>query len=110
MVTDRRSLFYEPYDQLMRQTLLAWQMVERHEFAATDWVHVQVIPAGNTALRGRGGAPPELAGHGLADVWRAVLRDPGRYQLLSPTEVVAGVKRIPRWSAWSTWLTRRYLT
>jgi hypothetical protein len=69
-----------------------------------------VIPAGNTTLRGRGGAPSELAGHGLADVWSTVLRDPRRFQLLSPTEVLAGAESIPSWSAWRMWLTGRYLT
>lgn len=43
-VPDFRALFYEPYDQLMRQTLLAWQMAEHDEFGATDWIHIQVIP------------------------------------------------------------------
>jgi hypothetical protein len=33
-------LFFEPYYQLMRQALLAWQMVEHNELEATAWLHV----------------------------------------------------------------------
>jgi hypothetical protein len=55
-------LFYEPYYQLMRQTLLAWQMVEHGEFGATDWVHIHVIPELNVALRGRGAAAQLIVG------------------------------------------------
>lgn len=65
-VADVRWLFYEPYYQLMRQTLLAWQLVEHQEFGATDWLHLQVVPLGNARLRGRGGAPRQLPGRGLA--------------------------------------------
>ena len=110
VVRDLRFLFYEPYYQLMRQTLLAWQMVEHREFDATDWIHVQVIPAGNVQLRGRGGAPDELSGDGLADVWTSVLHRPDRYRLVSPTDVVRGTESIPSWNSWRSWLERRYLT
>ena len=109
-VADVRWLFYEPYYQLMRQTLLAWQMVEHQEFGATDWLHVHVVPLGNARLRARGGAPRQLPGRGLAEVWRSVLRQPSRYRLITPTELITGLEAVPAWAAWRNWLRDRYLT
>jgi hypothetical protein len=87
-VDDLRWLFYEPYCQLMRQTLLAWQMVEHDEFGATDWLHLQVVPMANTRLRGRGGAPEQLPGEGLGEAWCSVLREPARYVMLTASFMV----------------------
>jgi hypothetical protein len=33
---EHERLFFDPFDQLMRQTLLAWQMVKHGEFGATN--------------------------------------------------------------------------
>jgi hypothetical protein len=109
-VDDLRWLFYEPYYQLMRQTLLGWQMVKHAEFGATEWLHVHVVPSANVRLRGRGGAPAQLPGEGIAEVWRSVLREPSRYRLITPAELVAGMQDLPAWAAWRDWLRERYLT
>lgn len=45
-------LFFDPFDQLMRLTLLAWQMVENREFGATEWLHLNVVPFANRELLG----------------------------------------------------------
>jgi hypothetical protein len=67
----------EPYYQLIRQTLLAWQMVAHEEFDATDWLHIHVVPELNVAPRQSRGVP-ELVGATLADKWRSVLKQPER--------------------------------
>ena len=103
-------LFYEPYCQLMRQTLLAWQMTKAREFDASEWVHVHVIPELNLALRNRAEAcAPRLEGETVADVWRSVLRKPERYRVMTPTEIV-GPDSPEAWQAWRKWLKNRYLT
>lgn len=109
-VQDLGWLFHEPYYQLMRQTLLAWQMVEHHDFGANDWIHLQVVPMGNEKLRGRGGAPEQLLGSGLAEVWRSVLHEPARYRLVTPGDVAGGMKVPEHWRPWRGWLRERYLT
>lgn len=109
-VPDIRSLFYEPYDQLMRQTLLAWQMAEHREFEATDWIHVHVIPEGNHALRMSARGAPGLTGSGMAEKWRGVLRDPGRYRVLTPTNLVPEAGWETHWVPWRQWLAEAYLT
>jgi hypothetical protein len=104
-----QRLFFEPYYQLMRQTLLAWQMVEHNEQEASTWLHVHVVPELNEALRGGGRGAPELIGETLAEKWRSALKQPERYLLTTPTELVAGVEG-GRWSGWRRWLRERYET
>ena len=41
------DLYYEPFYQLMRQTLLGWEMVRRREYGVEDWRHLHIIPQGN---------------------------------------------------------------
>jgi hypothetical protein len=95
----------------MRQTLLAWQMVAAGEFGASDWLHVHVIPDANTALRGRGrSVAANLPGASMAEAWQSVLREPGRYRLMTPTELLDGIGRDGRWPEWRSWLAERYLT
>ena len=110
LIDDLSWLFYEPYYQLMRQTLLAWQMVEHGEFEARDWLHVYVVPAANKNQRERGGAPPQLVGETMMEVWQSLLREPGRYRVLTPTDLLAGMGEPEMWTAWRRWLAQRYLT
>lgn len=102
-------LFFDPDEQLMRQTLLAWQMVEHREFDASDWLHVHVVPEANQALRVRGGAAPNLIGDTMAAAWQSVLKQPERYRLITPTGLFAGVSG-GRWTDWRSWPTDRYET
>jgi hypothetical protein len=48
---DAERLFYEPYYQLARQTLLAARAVVDPDTPETEWLQVHVIPEGNVALR-----------------------------------------------------------
>jgi len=107
---DHRRLFFEPYYQLLRQTLLAWQMVEHREHGASAWLHVHVVPELNVTLRGGGRGALELSGETMAEKWRSVLKQPERYLLITPTELVAGVGASGRWGGWRQWLRERYLT
>ena len=94
----------------MRQTLLAWQMVEHKEQGTTAWLHVHVVPELNAALRGGGGGAAALIGESMAEKWRSTLKQPNRYLLLTPTELLAGVDASDQWSGWRQWLQERYLT
>lgn len=108
-VGDITWLFYEPYYQLMRQTLLAWQMVEHGEFGAGDWLHVHVVPELNVALR-QSRAAPDLTGATMADKWRSVLKQPERYVLITATELIDGVGLSGRWAEWRQRIRARYVT
>lgn len=108
-VDDLSTLFFEPFYQLMRQTLLAWQMTEHGEHGVNDWLHVLVIPEGNTTLRSEV-TSPGLKGETMVDAWRQVLKEPTRYRVVTPTALLASVGQSERWSDWRIWLRHRYGT
>jgi restriction endonuclease-like protein len=85
-------------------------MVEHDEHAASAWLHVHVVPELNEALRGGGRGAPELLGETMAEKWRSVLKQPDRYLLITPTELLASVGDSGRWSEWRRWLRERYET
>lgn len=103
------NLFLDPYTQLMRQTLLVWQIVKQRESSASDWLHVHVVASANAAMR-KPRAKLTAAADDLADQWRSVLRDPDRYRLVTPTELLAEIPREAAPPGWREWLTVRYAT
>jgi hypothetical protein len=73
-------------------------------------VLVHVVPELNVSLRGGGSGATDLAGETTAEKWRSVLKQPERYLVITPTELVDGVGASGRWSSWRQWLHERYLT
>jgi hypothetical protein len=102
-------LCYDPLEQLMRQTLLGWQMVEAGELGADDWRHVWIVPDGNAELQAANPSP-DLPGDSLGDAWSGVLREPAWFSILSPSELLAGVDPPEHWREWREWLRTRYGT
>ena len=103
-------MFYEPYEQLVRQTLLAAAVVADPDTPEVTWLHVHVIPAANLELRTRvEQAAPLLDGSTLEETWRGALRAPKRYRVLTPSDVVP--ETVPAiWQGWRVGLVQRYLT
>jgi hypothetical protein len=102
-------LFYDPLEQLMRQTLLGWQMLKAGEHKADDWRHVLVVPDGNADLLGANPSP-DLPGDSLSDAWSGVHRNPARFSILSPSDLLEGVGPAENWREWREWLRPRYGT
>jgi len=76
--------FFEPFYQLMRQTLWAEQMVKfrsSEKIKADDYINVHVIPTGNDKLRG---CYQCSGGKDLYTTWVEHLQDPSKYVLTSP--------------------------
>lgn len=74
------DMFVEPYYQLMRQQLLAWELEKTRELDADVVRLVHVSPAGNEALRSSLNRPTHAAvGGDVFDVWRTMLRRPDRF-------------------------------
>jgi len=105
-----RRLFYEPYYQLARQTLLAARAVADPDTPESEWLHVDVIPEPNVALRHRvKSAAPLLSGNTLEETWRSALKAPERYRVLGQSAVVP-VDAPGKWRGWRRFLRARYLT
>lgn len=46
-----KGLFFEPYYQLMRQTLFGWKMIEASEYNCNEFIYLHIIPHGNIEFR-----------------------------------------------------------
>ncbi len=83
------DMYFEPFYQLMRQTLLGKQMADNKDYGATDYLHIDVIPKGNKELRNIVTAP-NLKGKDVQEAWSNCLSLSGkkRYKMLSNSELL----------------------
>jgi hypothetical protein len=107
VTTDYESLYYEPFYQLMRQTLLGWKMVQAGENQCDEYQHIHVIPDENMELKGKN-TSPKLSGDDLSRAWKSVLKEPTRYKGISPKNFINPAKSFPDTDVILTYLDRRY--
>jgi hypothetical protein len=105
--TDFESLYYEPYYQLMRQTLLGWKMVEANEYNCNEYLHLHIIPKDNKELQNKI-TSPKLAGKDMSDAWTNILKEPNKYKKLSPEELFEPLKNRKDIHALLEYLRERY--
>ena len=80
--------FFEPFYQLMRQTLWAEQMVKHKDnevIKADDYIHVHVVPTENKELLQKN--YPCSGGKDMLTTWKGQLKNPNKYVLISPAEL-----------------------
>ena len=108
-IDDTEALYYEPFYQLMRQTLLGSEMVKHEEYGARDFVHVHVVPDGNSELRETvTSSALKRFGDNVSDAWKAVLARPERFVSLDPEQLLAPVLMLPDTQSAATYLRNRY--
>ncbi len=85
------TYYFEPFYQLMRQTIWAEQMI-RHRNTETidadDYIHIHVIPDENNELLNK---TYPYSGKGMEETWRACLKDQSKYIIIPPSELLAPV-------------------
>ena len=101
------DLYYEPFYQLMRQTLLGWKMAQNHEYGCDEYIHLHVIPASNKELKDRV-TSPGLTSETMSDAWKNTLKEPDRYQIFSPDEFLAPLGDFDETQTLHTYLSKRY--
>lgn len=101
------ELFTEPYYQLMRQTLLGWQMVHNPKCngGASSFEHIVVIPACNADLRAKSKPIGGSRGN-LASNWNALVKKPATF--IDPQQLLEPVSSIEQYAAWMDYVTKRY--
>lgn len=87
--------FYEPCYELMRQTLLMEQMI-RHGIA-DSFIHINVIPDGNVALRER-----------VEHFYIPMLKDKTLFVVIAPDALLEPVADEGKYSELITYLKQRY--
>ncbi len=105
--TDYESLYYEPFYQLMRQTLLGWKMVQAGEYECDEYLHIHVIPNENRELRERI-TSPKLSGEDMSGAWKNVLKNPDSYKVISPEDFIRPAIACRGTNAMLAYLDRRY--
>lgn len=102
------DFFYEPFYQLLRQQLLAFQMEKNGEADVVRVLHIS--PSGNRKLHAV--TSPKFAGLGAADAFdffRSLLARPERF-VSRTTEAVFGnlLAKAPAGDPWAAYITQRY--
>ena len=104
----REALFFDPFDQLMRQQLLCSAMESHGEMGADVVSLVHVAPAANRDFMGRV-TSPELrrVGGDVHEVWRTLVK-PGRFMGVYVEDLVPVVCRNAPDPGWAGYMTLRY--
>lgn len=85
--------YFEPFYQLMRQTLWAEQMIannSRETIKADNYLHVHVIPKENTDLLEK---KYRCSGLDMESTWRLHLKDQSKYVIISPEQLISNIDK-----------------
>lgn len=99
--------YYEPFYQLMRQTLWSEQMIvhkSTETIMADDYIHIHVIPSENKELLNK---KYKCSGKEMEETWRDSLADQNKYIIISPKDLLASVKK-EKYSDLIEYLEKRY--
>lgn len=99
--------FFEPFYQLMRQTLWAEQMKnhkEDEDIKADDYIHVHVVPRGNKELLQK---KYKRSNKDMLTTWKSCLKNPDKYVLISPAEFFSKLS-CEKWRDLICYLKARY--
>jgi hypothetical protein len=79
--------FYEPFYQLMRQTLWVEQIIKHKEtelIKADEYMHIHVIPDDNKKLLGK----YKVSNLDMEGTWRNCIKDQLKYKTISPKQLI----------------------
>lgn len=105
---DHTCYYFEPFYQLMRQTLWAEQLVknrDRETIKADNYLHVHVIPAENADLLHK---TYKCSGEDMETTWRSHLKDKSKYLIISPENLLSDSLNNLQYSELRNYLMTRY--
>jgi len=85
--------YFEPFYQLMRQTLWVEQMIKHNHnerLKATNFLHVHVIPSENHDLLEK---KYKCSGKSMEETWREHLQDQSKYLTITPKKLLTGLNK-----------------
>ncbi|MGQ9644565.1 MAG: PGN_0703 family putative restriction endonuclease [Ignavibacterium sp.] len=103
------NFYYEPFYQIMRQTLLAWQMTKNKadELKTDDWLHLDIIPENNLNLRYQVPAP-DMVQSGIEEAWKTQLKEPEKYNVITPQKLLKPIIFEAKFRSLVNYLNYRY--
>lgn len=84
--------YFEPFYQLMRQTLWTEQMIKNNDserVKANHFLHIHVIPTADTDLLNK---KYRLTGKGMEESWRSMITDQSKYVIVDPKDFIEPIK------------------
>jgi hypothetical protein len=100
--------YYEPFYQLMRQTLWAEQVIkfkDKERYKAIDFLHVHIIPTENEDLLKKS---YKCSGMGMEETWRSHLLDQSKYKIIAPQNLMSGLLLNSKYQSLIDYLQVRY--
>lgn len=89
--------YFEPFYQLMRQTLWAEQMIKNkatERIKADHYLHIHVIPPNNVDLLQK---KYKISNQMMETTWRSMLNEQSKYIIIDPQELMSPIKsRYPK--------------
>ena len=101
-----RAFYYEPFYQLMRQTLLGWKLAENSDHKR-DYINVHIIPKENKELL-KNITSPHLEGYDITEAWRHTLKNPEKYLSVTPEYFLSPCLKIVDSQSLLSYLEKRY--
>ena len=105
--TSHDIYYYEPFYQLMRQTLWAEQMISNkatETVKADDYIHIHVIPSENNELLKK---VYPCSNNDMEVTWRSCLKDQSKYHIVSPRDLFSPISS-NQYHALTQYLEKRY--
>lgn len=104
---DHTCFYFEPFYQLMRQTLWAEEIIKNsanETLKATNYIHLHVIPSENGDLLQK---QYKCSQKGMEETWRQHLNDQDKYLIITPENLLS--KITPKTcEKWLNYLKNRY--
>jgi hypothetical protein len=104
-----KDLYYDPFYQLMRQTLWGWKMIESNELDCDEYIHLHIIPKENLRIQEITSPNLKLRGKNMSDVWKSLLKEPFRYKLLPPEKLLSPLRNNQSLKDFFDYLNKRYV-
>ena len=101
------AFYYEPFYKLMRQTLLAWKLIENKDHNCSDYYNVHVIPKENKELLSNI-TSRYLKGDDITEAWRSILKKPYKYITISPQDFMSPCSKKIDSQSFLSYLEKRY--
>lgn len=102
------SFYYEPFYQMMRQTLLGWFFEQKRERNCDKCINVHVIPNENIELKNKITSPAFKGQKDIHSAWKRNLKEPDKYFEIDPEALLASAKQLTDIKSWFNYLGKRY--
>lgn len=105
---DHKCYYFEPFYQLMRQTLWAEQLVRNQEnetIKADNYLHIHVIPTENGDLLNK---TYKCSEKDMETTWKSHLKDKTKYIIISPEKLLSNSLDDSKYHELKNYLTERY--